>query len=147
MGLTISAGTLKIAALSAKTPTAPATDTRSWLAIDASGLAAAIALPGVHQRGGGQRRRPGQPRERRARRRRQPATPNVAATTINWTTAIKKGGVTVQPVSLTTDKLAVSGDLTTFAIGTFLSGTAHFELTKSTIALVVPQGTVASATC
>ncbi len=145
MGLTISAGTLKIAALSAKTPTAPATDTRSWLAIDASGLAASIALPGdisaavanvVVQvnRASGALDADG-----------NPSTPNVAATTINWTTAIKKGGVTVQPVSLTTDKLAVSGDLTTFAIGTFLSGTAHFELTKSTIALVVPQGTVASA--
>src|SRR5205823_4504621 len=42
VGVTLSAGTVRIAVLGAPVPTAPATDTRSWVGIDASGIGGSI---------------------------------------------------------------------------------------------------------
>ncbi len=43
-GLSITGGNVGIAAVSAPAPTAPATDHRSWIAVDATGLSASIAF-------------------------------------------------------------------------------------------------------
>ena len=42
VGVALSAGTVRIAVLGAPVPTAPATDTRSWVGIDASGLGGTV---------------------------------------------------------------------------------------------------------
>src|SRR5207247_2009446 len=42
VGVTLGSGLVKVAVLGAPVPTAPATDTRSWLGIDASGISGSI---------------------------------------------------------------------------------------------------------
>ncbi|MHB1243995.1 MAG: hypothetical protein ACYC1P_11455, partial [Gaiellaceae bacterium] len=126
-GLLISDGTVRIAAL------APAltTDARRWVAVQADGLAASLTLPlvtasvenvsvEVNRASGG-------------------------ATVLNWLTAIdldETGAFTAAPlvvysaqIRLTTDRLAVKGDIVGLDIAGFVKGTAKFELTTGTVTI------------
>ncbi|MDX6411750.1 MAG: hypothetical protein QOE91_1266, partial [Gaiellaceae bacterium] len=128
-GLRVDDGIVLVAALAPSDPTDP----RRWLAVQASGLVATLVLPGV--------------------------TASVAdvaivvnrasggAQVIDWTTAIGTYDATAHTftpmtvsaggtaITLTDDRLAVSGRITALDILGFVSGTARFELTKSAIAL------------
>ena len=129
-GLEIHDGTVRVAALAP----AAAADARRWLAVQASGLSATLTLPFVNasvanvkldvNRAGG------------------------LASVLDWTTAVdtdESGAFTATPVTvlgapitLTDDRLAVSGDITSLDIAGFVTGSAHFELTKSTIGVDMP---------
>ena len=146
-GLRINDGTINIAAISAKAPASPATDTRSWLAIQATGLSAVVALPAGMTAGvTGVKieinRASGQADDGVA------ATPVVLAAPLDWTNAVDKQETDTTfhadtlAVTLTSDRLAVAGTLTNLNIADFLKGGADFDLTKSTVAVDLPGGTL-----
>ncbi len=144
-GLTISSGTLLVAAIAP----AASTDARRWIAVQGTDLAASLAIPGItatvssvdvsfNNATGG-------------------------ATPINWTTAVghydsgtstftaapvevATGSNTTTPVTLTAAILSLSGHLT-LSVGSFLSLEADFVLNRSGVALDLNgDGTVDIAT-
>ena len=144
-GLTISSGTLLVAAIAP----AASTDARRWIAVQGTGLAASLAIPGItatvssvdvsfNNATGG-------------------------ATPINWTTAVghydsgsstftpsavevATGSSSTTPVTLTSAILSLSGHLT-LSVGSFLSLEADFVLNRSGVALDLNgDGTVDIAT-
>src|SRR5207248_6952563 len=75
----------------------------------------------------------------------------ILARPIDWTTAIGTGNATTHAftptavtvtiaggtltITLAGDVLSVSGDITSLTIGSFISGSAHFELQKMTVSV------------
>src|SRR5205823_11940618 len=124
-------------------------DTRRWIAVQGSNLGATLALPGianiqidnvsvsVNRASGGYT---------------NPTTHvTILARPIDWTTAIGTGNATTHAftptavtvtiaggtltITLAGDVLSVSGDITSLTIGSFISGSAHFELQKTTVSV------------
>ena len=139
-GLKITQGSVYVASLA---PSA-AGDSRRWMGVEATGLAATLNAGdllsagianlelSINQASGG-------------------------ASALNWTTAVDSDGaapfarsdvqVLDHVIGLTEDKLAVSGDLTGLTLAGFISGKATFALTRSTVSLEIPgQPSVAAAT-
>ena len=137
VGFAITSGDVTVALLTAASPTAPATDTRYWVGVRASGLAGSLALGSLasaslanvafsFNRAAGQY---------------HSGTTTVLATTLDWKTALVDAD---RPAGFDTlaDGLSVSGDLVGLDLAGFLTGSAHFAVTSRTVSVTLPDTTV-----
>src|SRR5439155_1600403 len=131
-GVTLSGGSVAVAVLAAPAPTSPETDTRSWLAIDASDISGAVhvgsvltaALSAVKirvNRASGAYDADGA----------GTASTPVNATAVDWST------VPGSNVTLSGAKLEVSGRLDTLDIADLVTGSGGFSVTKSLVDVTV----------
>src|SRR5204863_2088 len=132
VGVTLNGGSVAIAVLGAPVPTAPATDTRSWLAIDASGISGSIDVGTVFNaaisavaiqvnRASGAYDADGA----------GTASAPVNATALDWST------VPGSNLTLSGSKLSVSGHLDSLNIAGLVSGSGGFSVTKSLVDVTV----------
>ena len=140
-GVAITSGAVQIASLAPAPPAAgspppPMPDTRKWLAVQASGLGASLNVGSLLTA-----------ELENVSLQVNQASPAVPTPTpvLDWTAAfdIDANGVFGEvddllivdgtPIELTTDKLAVAGDLATLSIAGLVNGSAHFEITKQTV--------------
>src|SRR5204863_413722 len=139
VGVTLDGGSVKVAVLGAPAPTTPATDSRSWLAIDASEIAGSIHVGDVltaalshvavqvnkasgffDADGAGT------------------GTP-VNAGVLDWAT------VPGSNLTLKEAKISVSGSLDTLNIADLVSGSAQFAVTKGLVDVTVEGGMLHNA--
>src|SRR5205814_2111742 len=132
VGVSLHADSVAIAVLAAPAPTAPATDTRSWLAIDATGISGEIhvgtvltaALSAVKiqvNRASGAYDADGA----------GTASAPVNATALDWST------VPGANLTLSGSKLSVSGHVDSLDVAGLVSGSAGFSVSKTLVDVMV----------
>ncbi|MGZ4363246.1 MAG: hypothetical protein ACXVFF_13510, partial [Gaiellaceae bacterium] len=150
-GVSITGGEVDIAALTPAAPTGPATDTRQWVGIQASGLSGSLTLGTVASasvsgltihvnKASGTLNPDGT------------GTSNIDASPLSWSVvdtdeAGSYAATGVSGVSLASgDPLLVEGDLTSLSLaGGFVTGSAHFKLTRSLVGVHLASGDLTDA--